>query len=353
VRSIGARSRSVYRWQKTGAKHGSLALKEGITKVLPMKLIRYVIRKIYNACRDGLACIAGLLILAMMLYISAAVVLRHTAYPIEWALEISEYSLVFLTFFATGWVFKRGGHIRIDVLQTLLRAKYHDKYNASVYGIVALLCLAFTVIGIIATLNMYTDNILQVRILTFPKWILIIVVPIGGFFLFVESLRGVYKHLRKKIVLTVDDEPDILAALKDLLDDDYTVHEACSFDEARRKLKETEYDTVILDIMGVEGFKLLKMAVENDYPAIMLTAHAFNLEALRECVESGAVSFLPKDHMPKIGQYVKDALTMTRVGARTKYFQTISRYMESRFGNEWNYDLFRKLYIDDSEKRGR
>jgi len=58
--------------------------------------------------------------------------------------------------------------------------------------------------------------------------------------------------LEKKNILVVDDEPDILDTLEELL---YmcVVDKAASFDEAVRLLKNKTYDAAILDIMGVKG----------------------------------------------------------------------------------------------------
>ena len=79
--------------------------------------------------------------------------------------------------------------------------------------------------------------------------------------------------LEKKKILVVDDEPDILDTLEELL---YmcVVDKAAGFDEAVSLLKKNTYDAAILDIMGVKGYDLLKITNRIDIPALMLTAHA-------------------------------------------------------------------------------
>ena len=64
--------------------------------------------------------------------------------------------------------------------------------------------------------------------------------------------------LTGKRILIVDDEPDILETLKDLLSL-CTVIEASSFDEAKNLLESEYFDLAVLDIMGVEGYKLLEV----------------------------------------------------------------------------------------------
>ncbi len=62
------------------------------------------------------------------------------------------------------------------------------------------------------------------------------------------------------------------------------------------------YDIVILDIMGVNGFDLLKVSVKRGFPTVMLTAYALTPEALEKAIRLGAVSFLPKEKNGSAGR---------------------------------------------------
>src|SRR5215212_7687179 len=89
-------------------------------------------------------------------------------------------------------------------------------------------------------------------------------------------------------VLAVDDEPDILETIVDVLDG-ATVECARSYQEAVERLSpdaagvsaRARYDVVVLDIMGVDGMNVLNQTVELGIPTVMLTAHAMNPETLR------------------------------------------------------------------------
>ena len=63
--------------------------------------------------------------------------------------------------------------------------------------------------------------------------------------------------LKDKTVLIVDDEPDVLEAISELLDMCH-LSTAQDYDTAVQLLASYTFDIVILDIMGVDGFKLLK-----------------------------------------------------------------------------------------------
>ena len=87
--------------------------------------------------------------------------------------------------------------------------------------------------------------------------------------------------LKDKVVLIVDDEPDVLEAVAEELDM-CIVYKAQDYKTALQYLASYNYDIVILDIMGVRGFELLKEAVSRGFPAVMLTAYAVSPESLKQ-----------------------------------------------------------------------
>ena len=70
-----------------------------------------------------------------------------------------------------------------------------------------------------------------------------------------------YNLLRGKKILIVDDEPDVLDTLEQLLAM-CEVKRATNFEEARSLLEKHIFDIAILDIMGVNGYGLLDIANE-------------------------------------------------------------------------------------------
>jgi DNA-binding NtrC family response regulator len=108
------------------------------------------------------------------------------------------------------------------------------------------------------------------------------------------------KLLDGKRVLAVDDEQDVLDTLFDLLPMCEVV-KASSFEAAKKLLESQHFDLAILDIMGVDGYGLLDIAIRKNIPAVMLTAHAWSPDNLVRSIKEGAVSYLPKEelaHLP-------------------------------------------------------
>ena len=91
------------------------------------------------------------------------------------------------------------------------------------------------------------------------------------------------KIIAGKYVLIVDDEQDVLDTLVDILDI-CKLDTASSFSEAKKLLKENPYDIAVLDIMGVDGYELLKIANSQNIPAVMLTAHALSSDNLKRSI---------------------------------------------------------------------
>ena len=85
-------------------------------------------------------------------------------------------------------------------------------------------------------------------------------------------------------ILAVDDELDVLETLEELISLDAPkckIEKASNYDDASKMLSSEFYDVVILDIMGVEGFDLLKIASNSDIPSVILTAHELNPTSIK------------------------------------------------------------------------
>lgn len=140
-----------------------------------------------------------------------------------------------------------------------------------------------------------------------------------------ETLKG-------KRILVVDDEADVLEAIQEELDDcDITA--ADNFETARELLQNETFDLAILDIMGVRGFDLLHYARKNKIRAVMLTSRAMNAESMQESIDKGAVSFLPKDEMFRLGELVAEIFGELAQGR--PHWHKLKKRMEPRLRKEW------------------
>ncbi|MFO7986373.1 MAG: response regulator [Desulfatiglandaceae bacterium] len=139
------------------------------------------------------------------------------------------------------------------------------------------------------------------------------------------------KLLQGKKVLIVDDEPDILDSLTDLLSI-CMIDRASAFEEAKRFLETNSYDAVVLDIMGVKGFELLQIAKEKGFPIIMLTAHALNKDTLKQSAEEGASYYVPKDEIARIDVFVSDVIEAIekKKNPWVRWFERLGPFFDER-----------------------
>jgi DNA-binding response OmpR family regulator len=142
--------------------------------------------------------------------------------------------------------------------------------------------------------------------------------------------------LRDKRILVVDDEPDIIETLEELLSM-CRVDAAQNYESAKRLLAENQYDAAIFDIMGVDGYALLESVSTIGIPALMLTAHALSPEDLVKSLKSGAHAYIPKEKMFSIEEYLADVLAAHLRHPKRKFawYAKLEPYFDSRFKPGW------------------
>ena len=165
-----------------------------------------------------------------------------------------------------------------------------------------------------------------------------------------EKIMRSENPLKGKVVLLVDDEPDILETVAEELEG-CLIHKAESYETACQYLQSYTYDMVVLDIMGVSGFELLKIAVAKGFPTIMLTAHALTPEALKKSIKLGAVSFLPKEKISELKPFLEEMLRAGENSGWQRLFRKFGAYYNDRFGPNWKEkDKFLKEFMTELEQ---
>src|SRR4030042_5588570 len=145
------------------------------------------------------------------------------------------------------------------------------------------------------------------------------------------------KILHGKKLLIVDDEPDVLQVLIEMLEM-CKIDTATTFEDGKRLLKAVNYDCAVLDIMGVRGFELLEIAKKRSIPAVMFTAHALTEESLQKAAREGAAYFAPKELMHDIDLFIADVLEAQekRKNPWARWFERLGGFYDKRFvGANW------------------
>ena len=142
--------------------------------------------------------------------------------------------------------------------------------------------------------------------------------------------------LDNKKILIVDDELDVLETLAELLPM-CDVVKASTFDEAKNLLETQYFDMAILDIMGVQGYELLKISNKKRVIGVMLTANAMTPDNIVKSYEEGAASFVPKEEMANITTFLIDIFEAEEKGKNLwwRWFDRLADYFEKKFGPDW------------------
>jgi DNA-binding response OmpR family regulator len=158
--------------------------------------------------------------------------------------------------------------------------------------------------------------------------------------------------LKDKAILIVDDEPDILDSITEQLDM-CQIYRAKDYEIALQLLAALKFDIVILDVMGVRGLELLKKSVSKGFPTVMLTARALTPEALKESIQLGAASYLPKEKIAELDTYLAEVITGSKKVVWKNLLDKLGDYFDRQFGSDWKEkdDFFKRFEEELNETK--
>jgi hypothetical protein len=79
----------------------------------------------------------------------------------------------------------------------------------------------------------------------------------------------------------------------------------------------------------------------------MVTAYALTPEALEKSIKLGAVSFLPKEKMSDLDEFLADVVLKGGQPVWGKLFDKLGNFFNKRFGPDWKQ---RNEFFEDFEK---
>jgi DNA-binding NarL/FixJ family response regulator len=92
--------------------------------------------------------------------------------------------------------------------------------------------------------------------------------------------------------------------------------------------------------MGVNGLVLLAEAAVRGIPTVMLTAHSLNPASLKASIQTGALSYLPKEELPKLDEFISEVLETHKSGGSTWKLlsKRLGNFFDRAFGQGWMTD---------------
>lgn len=169
--------------------------------------------RVIDMITTGMAWIAGILVLLLMVAIVYSVATRYLLnLPQPAVLEMSGYMLLYVTFLGAPWLLHNDGHVRIDLLTNSLGPRSRRWFDAwtSLAGVFVSSLLLWK--GTEVTLDYYQRAIIVMNILDTPQYLLLIAIPLGSFFLVIEFLRHFAAAVRPGSLDTTDGALETAAA---------------------------------------------------------------------------------------------------------------------------------------------
>jgi TRAP-type C4-dicarboxylate transport system permease small subunit len=143
------------------------------------------------------AVVAGILVVYTFCSVCLEVVLRYFFNrPQVWVIETAEYALLFITFLGAAWVLRNEGHVRVDLLINQLRPRAQTGINTVTSIVGAAVCLVLTWYTGQLAFDHLQRGVVSEKMLSFPKGVLLAVIPVGCFLLFIQFLRRTHRYLK-------------------------------------------------------------------------------------------------------------------------------------------------------------
>jgi len=142
------------------------------------------------------AFVAGLLLVLMTVSIGYAILSRAVGLPFPlWVVQFNEYALLWITFLGTAWVLGRNRHIAIDLVTRHLNPRTRVVFDLLHSVVGAGVCAVIFWFGLKTVLSMYQRGVTDVSAVDIPRYLVLLVIPLGFLLLALQFVRKVLTDL--------------------------------------------------------------------------------------------------------------------------------------------------------------
>ncbi len=145
-----------------------------------------------------LAILAGLLLLFITFSVSYTIFARFLGFAgMISVVQFTEYSLLWITLLGSAWVLKKDKHVSVDLLTGRMgpRTRVYLNLVHSVMGMAV--CGVLCLYGIMVTWGQYQRGVQDIQVIDMPKYLILIIIPVGFFILTLQFLRKFIESLKE------------------------------------------------------------------------------------------------------------------------------------------------------------
>ncbi|MFH1488810.1 MAG: TRAP transporter small permease [Pseudomonadota bacterium] len=143
--------------------------------------------------------IAGVIFAFMALIVTYNVIMRYFfARPPVWAIEITEYSMVYATFLAAAWILSVDGHVKIDILTIGLPSRSQRTLRVAVSFLGIVTCALLGWFAVKSTHDLFAREVIMMKMMPWPKWVMVAPIPVGILLTLIQFIRNFIALLHGK-----------------------------------------------------------------------------------------------------------------------------------------------------------
>ena len=153
------------------------------------------VAKLHDGLVYGMAIIAALLMVAMMVVITLDVVLRNLGYQSSaHFFTFTEYALLVIPCMGAPWLAREKGHIYVEILLMSLPPRARAALTMLIGLICIAVCLVIAWYGFEVTIQNYLQNEKDVRSLDMPRWMIVGWIPVSFLMMAIEFARFLWRR---------------------------------------------------------------------------------------------------------------------------------------------------------------
>lgn len=162
-----------------------------------MSQLGQTLERAWDSLLNGLAHVAGLLVVTVTFSVLYEVAARYFFNsPTIWAVDLTEYSLVYITFLGTPWVLRDHAHTRVELVVERLRPGLRSGLGILVSLVAASGVVVMAWEGAWETWESYRGGYAELKAWRVYRWPLILPICVGSLMLVVEFLRQAWHNFR-------------------------------------------------------------------------------------------------------------------------------------------------------------
>jgi C4-dicarboxylate transporter DctQ subunit len=156
---------------------------------------RSTLQSVFDMVLKATAFLAACLLIFIMLSICVELVFRRMGHPLMWVMEVTEYSLLYITFLGTAWVLEREGHVKMDMIVNALSPRIQALLGIITSLIGSAMSLYLVVYGVKVTWDYFQRGVCECTPLLTPTFIILFIIPLGSIPLGIQFLRRTHGYL--------------------------------------------------------------------------------------------------------------------------------------------------------------